>query len=151
MMAASICTDSASMLGNVQPPRLVSCGLPDLVWCGCCTWGQPGPPRYRTCGPGVGARGPWNKAGGVLASRRGPTLARIAARRRVAEEAPVSALSRPPERPSGLMDLAWSRVASEGQDNRNGPTEPRGTAVLASGQASGGRRCAASGPGAAAC
>ena len=70
----------------------------------------------------------WNKAGGVLASRRGPTLATIAARRRVAKEAPVSALSRPPERPSGLKDLAWSRVASEGQDNRNGPTERRGTA-----------------------
>ena len=64
----------------------------------------------------------------MLANRRGPTLARIAARRRVAEEAPVSALSRPPERPSGLRGLAWSRVASEGQDNRNGPTERRGTA-----------------------
>ena len=64
----------------------------------------------------------------MLANRRGPTLATIAARRRVAKEAPVSALSRPPERPSGLMDLAWSCVASEGQDNRNGPTERRGTA-----------------------
>ena len=35
-----------------------------------------------TCEPGVGTRGPWNKAGCVLASRRGPTLARQATRRR---------------------------------------------------------------------
>ncbi len=39
-----------------------------------------------------------------------------------------SALSRPPERSSGLRDLAWSRIASEGQDNRNGPTEWRSSA-----------------------
>ena len=106
---------------------------------GCWIWGQPGPPRYRTCRPGVGARRPWHESGGGLASRCGPTLARIVASQRIVEDAIVSVPSRPPERPSGFRDSAWSRFASGAKTTTTAPLSGVAPPVLASGQASGGR------------